>query len=130
MDTVQTTNESLARRLLELTAGSAAAPARADSRPGHSADVVVHDADAIVAHIEVNDHHGVGVLLGKLFGHCSNILSIRSNNFYEGRQNFGDLHLCISHGKAARDAMFWRVLQALNGSTVKRVLCKIGRAHV
>ena len=123
IDNVRATNESLTYRLLELTADSARVLPQASSKPDHPAGAVLRDADAIVAHIEVNDKHGVGVLIRKLFGHCSNILSIRSKDFYKGRQEFGDLHIRIWHGVASRDAVFWRVLQALNANTVKRVLC-------
>jgi hypothetical protein len=105
-------NRELAQRLLELTAGVRTEP-------------VLREADAIVTHIEVNDHHGVGVLVNRLFGQCDNILSIRSKDFYEGRQAFGAKHVCISHSaaSASRDEVFWNVLQALQGATVKRVLC-------
>jgi hypothetical protein len=89
----------------------------------HPADLVLQNADAIVAHIEINDHHGVGVLVRRLFGESKNILSIRSNDFYEGRQEFGNRHICISHGGSSRDLAFWRVLEALAGTTVGRVLC-------
>lgn len=123
MDDIQATNESLTRRLLEMTAESALVAPQSASQPDHPADAALHDADAIVAHIEVNDKHGVGVLIGKLFGHCSNILSIRSKNYYEGRQDFGDLHVSIAHEAASRDEVFWRVLHALGGSSVRRVLC-------
>ncbi len=111
-DPPQAANEELARKLLELTAQ----PACASGEPALS------EADAIVSHIEVNDGHGVGALLGKLFGRAANVLSIRSKNFYEGRQGFGDLALHISHPDARRDDVFWRVLQALGATTVKRVL--------
>jgi len=84
---------------------------------------VLKDADAIVSHIEVNDHHGVGVLLARLFDRYENIVSIRSKDFYEGRQTFGAAHFCISHGNASRDEVYWKVLESLRGSTVKRVLC-------
>jgi hypothetical protein len=114
-----TSNAQLARKLLALTSPSAGGPRQPD-RQGHLA---LTDSDAIVSHIEVNDRHGVGVLLRRLFSHQSNVLSIRSKDFYEGRQNFGDKHLRISHDDQTRDSVFARVLGALRGSTVKRVLC-------
>lgn len=81
------------------------------------------DADAIVAHIEVNDCHGVGVLLRRMFGQSENILSIRSREFYEGKQDFGAMHVCISHGDVARDEVVRNVLETLRGATIRRVLC-------
>jgi hypothetical protein len=79
--------------------------------------------DAIVAHIEINDHHGVGVLLKRLFGEYKDILSIRSHNYYEGRQEFGKTHVCISHPGLSRAAVMSDVLQAVDGAAVQRVLC-------
>jgi hypothetical protein len=112
------TNEELAKRILAQT-GAPPPGASPDECPA----AVLKDADAIVSHIEVNDHHGVGVLLARMFGQCENIVSIRSKDFYEGRQAFGAAHFCISHGSASRDEVFWKVLKSLRGSTVKRVLC-------
>lgn len=117
-ESTRRTNDELAQRILALTG----APSR-DASPHEHPAAVLKDADAIVSHIEVNDHHGVGVLLARMFGQYDNIVSIRSKDFYEGRQAFGTAHACISHGNPSRDAVFWKVLEALHGSTVKRVLC-------
>jgi hypothetical protein len=103
-------NRELAQRLLELTEGVRTEP-------------VLREADAIVTHIEVNDHHGVGVLVNRLFGQSDNVLSIRSKDAYNGKQQFGTTHVCISHVAAPRDMVFWKVLEALRGATVNRVLC-------
>jgi hypothetical protein len=84
---------------------------------------VLHDADAIVTHVEVCGCHGVGRHVQMLFDGEPNILSIRSANQYGGRQDFGDLDLCISHQDKARDAVFCRVLDAVGQTTVKRVFC-------
>src|SRR5262249_31597018 len=111
-------NRGLARRLLDLTAET-----RPESITAQLLRPPPQDADAIVTHIEVNDRHGVGVLIGRLFGEYDNILSIRSQNFHEGRQDFGAMHVCVSHTDASRDMVYWNVLEALRGSTVKRVLC-------
>ncbi len=103
-------NRELAEKLLRLTA---------DARP----EQIPRDADAIVTHIEVNHRHGVGVLVHRLFGQSENVLSIRSKDAYNGNQQFGTTHVCISHGAASRDMVFWNVLEALRGATVNRVLC-------
>jgi hypothetical protein len=117
-ESTRRTNHELARRILALTGDPSS-----DLSPNERPEPVLQDADAIVSHIEVNDRHGVGVLLGRLFSQYDNIVSIRSKDFYEGRQTFGATHARISHGNASRDAVFWNVLEALRGSTVKRVLC-------
>lgn len=110
-------NRALAERLLSLTVD---VPLPSPEPPPPETP---ENADAIVAHIEINDHHGVGVLLGRLFGHSGNVVSIRSKNFYEGRQDFGAMHVCLSHGNATRDSVFWNVLQSLGCGTIGRVLC-------
>ncbi|HUK92042.1 MAG TPA: hypothetical protein VLZ81_16700 [Blastocatellia bacterium] len=82
----------------------------------------IRGRDAVVAHIEINDYHGVGVLLQRLFGKSPNVLSIRSRNFYGGRQEFGKRHFCISHKGASRAQVTWNVLEVLEGVKVRRVL--------
>jgi hypothetical protein len=110
-------NRSLANKLMRLTADTQVEALTAQS------ERAPHDADAIVTHIEVNDFHGVGVLVGRLFGQSGNVVSIRSKDFYAGHQEFGTKDVCISHGETTRDVVFRNVLQALQGTTVKRVLC-------
>ena len=73
------------------------------------------DANAIVTHIEVNRQHGVGVLVQRLFSDSSNILSVRSRDYFKGCQEFGAQHVRISSGGD--------VVPSLHGSTVKRILC-------
>ncbi|MGC8714964.1 MAG: hypothetical protein ACP5RH_21490, partial [Leptodesmis sp.] len=53
------------------------------------------DVDIIVAHCEINDRHGVGVLLKRLFSNYRNIVSIRSKNLYGGHQEFGAFDFCL-----------------------------------
>lgn len=107
---IRTRNRELTAKLLSLTGGE---PAPRQSPQG---------ADAIVAHIEINDRHGVGVLLQRLFSDTPNVVSIRSKNYYGGRQDFGVMHACISHEGASRDIVTWNVLEALGGATIRRVL--------
>jgi hypothetical protein len=108
----------LISQLRELLAGVPPAPAGKPSR-----HAVLHAADAIITHIEVNDQHGVGALTRKLFAGCPNILSVRSADYYNGEQGFGDRHFCLSHAEKTRDAVFQTTLNALGETTVARVLC-------
>ena len=78
--------------------------------------------DAVVAHVEVTDHHGVGVLLQRVFGTAPRILSIRSQDQFGGEQRFGDRNLRLSHGAATRSVVYERVLSALEGTKVDRIL--------
>jgi hypothetical protein len=113
---------ALIRRLMELTGAPTFEPLLETTAEAAPQMPVLNDADAIVAHIEINDKHGVGALIRKLFGSYSNILSIRSKDFYQGQQDFGDCHLCIAHENAARDEVFWNVLASLGKTTVRRIL--------
>jgi FkbM family methyltransferase len=116
--------QGLLRRLGALTASR-----QRDTRlPGpraaaRSGPVVLRDADAVITHNEVNEKHGVGVLVRRLFLGQPNILSIRSRDMYGGQHELGDLALRISHPVKARDAVFARVLDAVGPSAVKRILC-------
>lgn len=80
------------------------------------------NADAVVTTNEVTDRHGTGVLLSRIFGASPNILSLRSTNLYR-EHCLGAAQLCFGHDGLSRAESFARVLYALNGSTVGRVLC-------
>ncbi len=82
----------------------------------------LRDADAIVTTNEVSDRHGTGVILRRIFGRCDNVLSIRSTNLYPDHA-LGQAQLCLGHEGLSRPESFARVLAALNGSTIRRVLC-------
>lgn len=120
-ESIQAENEALARRLLELI-GPVCLPRATQPSGAAGLTAPLREVDALIAHIEVNDKHGVGVLLRKLFGRHENLLSIRSRDFYDGRQDFGARHLRISHEEGPRDAVFSRVLERLEGATVRRIL--------
>ena len=79
-------------------------------------------ADAIVTTNEVSDRHGTGVILDRIFGRAPNVLSIRSTNLY-GEHRLGAAHLVLPHQGLTRTQSFARMLYALNGSTVRRILC-------
>jgi hypothetical protein len=96
---------------------------RLNAEPRPSPENVLQDADAIVTHVEVCGHHGVGRLVQMLFEGAPNILSIRSANLYGGRQEFGGAGLCIAHADTSPDAVARRVRDAVGRSTVKRILC-------
>src|SRR5271157_5546124 len=38
----------------------------------------------IISAVEINDHHGVGVYLARLFGHDPNVIALRSRSLYGG----------------------------------------------
>jgi len=110
-------NQALASHLLRLC-GKTPPIAAADSGKREW----LEGADAVVTHIEINDRHGVGVLLGRLFGGSDKLITIRSQDHFGGSQMLGDIRLKIEHGGADRPRVFENVLGALGGHTVARIL--------
>ena len=55
-----------------------------------------HDSyDFIVSHCEINDQHGVGFLIQRIFSNSNTFFSIRSKNLYDGYQSFGSREICL-----------------------------------
>jgi len=82
----------------------------------------IRDADAIITTNEVTDRHGTGVILRRIFGQSPGILSIRSTRLYS-EHALGQAELCLGHEGFSRVESFTRIASALNGNTVRRVLC-------
>ncbi len=83
---------------------------------------LIRDGDAVITTNEVTARHGTGVILGRIFCQTPNILSIRSENLYP-EHSLGVAQLSFGHEGLSRPQSFARVLYALNGNTVRRVLC-------
>ena len=82
----------------------------------------IREADAIITTNEVSDRHGTGVILRRIFGSSHKILSIRSTHLYPDHA-LGEAQICFGHEGLSRPESFAQVLAALNGSTVRRILC-------
>lgn len=78
--------------------------------------------DFIIAHCEINQWHGVGVLLKRIFAESQGILSIRSTNLYDGQQDFGKVNFCLAYGEIPRSEILAKVRQTLGRKTPKRIL--------
>ncbi len=78
--------------------------------------------DIIVAHCEVNNRQGVGILLKRLFPHSENIFSLRSRNLYDGQQNFGFAHACLGYSDVTPEAVAERLSKALGSGKARRIL--------
>lgn len=57
----------------------------------------IREYDFIVCHCEVNQRQGVGILLKRLFPDRQKIVSIRSHNLYDGKEDFARFNFLISH---------------------------------
>jgi hypothetical protein len=110
-------NQSLADQLLAMTADASS------SAPTHIPPPLARGLDAIVYAFEINDHHGVGVLVRRIFGEYDNVLSIHAKSLYGGHQDFGARYTRISNTDMTRDAVFKNVLESLGDASVNRVLC-------
>jgi hypothetical protein len=80
------------------------------------------DADVIINAVEINDRHGVGILLQRIFKDSSNIITLRALNLYGGDNALGIYDTLIGVG-LSREDIFQKVRVALTGHTVKRILC-------
>jgi hypothetical protein len=80
-------------------------------------------ADVVVTPCEVNELHGTGTLLLRIFRDSSSVVSLRTSNFYDLPQTFGAANFCLPLAQASRsDVQSW-VKWWLNTTSVRRVLC-------
>src|SRR5262245_31938223 len=83
---------------------------------------VLKKADVVVTTNEITDRHGTGVILNRIFSASENLLCIRSTRLYR-EHSLQARQLCLPQKWLTRSQSFERVLYALNGNTVGRVLC-------
>lgn len=83
----------------------------------------VPDMNVIINHNEINDQHGTGILLLRLFQGSDNIFSIRTNNHYEGDQDFGDLAIHCDCVGLSRPEIFRKIAQQVAGINAQKALC-------
>jgi hypothetical protein len=79
--------------------------------------------DLLVTHAEVNDRHGTGVLLQRLFPGGQDLGTVRSGDDYDARQEFGAWSARVPQPEPTPEAAARRVGEALAGARVRRVLC-------
>jgi hypothetical protein len=87
------------------------------------ADPVLTQVDVVIYAVEINDRHGVGILVQRIFPESENIISIRAIDIYNGEHTFGSKAIQISHRDLDRKAGVEKVKQALAGYQIDRVLC-------
>ena len=80
-------------------------------------------ADVVVTPCEVNDLHGTGILVSRIFHDWSSIVSLRTSNFYDVPQVFGAANFCLPLAQVSRrEVMSW-VKWWLGSTSVRRVIC-------
>jgi hypothetical protein len=129
LETTLARNESLRQNLLELVRREAEGPkpadldlqldivARADAPASRSTPV-----DVVISVGEINDEHGTGPLVKRVFKDRRGIFSIRSQDHW-GVQDFGDWHVRICPKDFTRQERFRAILQVLGGWNVRSVTC-------
>jgi hypothetical protein len=80
-------------------------------------------ADVVVTPCEVNELHGTGTLLLRIFRDSSSVVSLRTSNFYDLPQTFGAANFCLPLAQASRPEVLSWVKWWLNTTAVRRVLC-------
>jgi hypothetical protein len=80
------------------------------------------DVDLIVTHSEVNNRHGTGILLQRLFPDSREIVTIRSKNLYDGCQEFGAFDLCLPSEKLSRSEIAAKIDETLGSRKPRRIL--------
>jgi hypothetical protein len=78
--------------------------------------------DVVVTMHEINDRHGTGSLVKRVFRNQRSVFSIRSRHFW-GAHDFGGWNARISQQGCARPECFRNVLAVLGGRRVRSVLC-------
>jgi FkbM family methyltransferase len=79
--------------------------------------------DVVVTYNEVNNRHGTGVLVQRLFPDDSRVISIRSASHYGGDQAFGHMQLAMPAGNVDRASIYRWVLAMTDGLEIDRVTC-------
>ncbi len=79
--------------------------------------------NVLISHGEINNHHGVGILLQRIFPDSSNFVSIRSKNIYDGYQSFGNKNFCLQVEDYSFAGIAQIIQEELSGISPKNLLC-------
>lgn len=107
-------HEALRRDLDRLASGLAPAPAVASAS---------EPVDVVVTMNEMNDRHGTGVLVKRIFAGCRGIASVRTRDDYGGDRDVPEGVIVLPQKGRARADSYRQVLAAFEGRQVRRVVC-------
>ncbi|SDS27230.1 hypothetical protein [Opitutus sp. GAS368] len=79
--------------------------------------------DLIVSAIEINPHHGVGILLQRLFPDSTNLVTLRSFSVYGGEESFGIGHHELRSVNLTVAETEVRLKAILARYRIRRILC-------
>src|SRR6185312_3225408 len=80
-------------------------------------------ADLVITPCEVNEQHGTGTLLLRIFPDSRSLISLRTSNVYDGTQRFGAAQLCLPLAQAARPEITSWLKWYLTGVAIRRIVC-------
>ena len=76
----------------------------------------------LISAVEINDHHGVGIFLRRLFPDSRNFIAIRSSSLYGGDNQFGSAEFELGREFQGSKRRANRLRQILKGQKVDRIL--------
>lgn len=79
--------------------------------------------NALVHAIEVNDRHGVGIFLRRIFGRGDDFVLFRSRTLYQGGNEFGRREEFLGDRYASMDELRDRLAKVAREEGIKRILC-------
>lgn len=79
--------------------------------------------NALVHAIEINDRHGVGVYIRRLFGDGQDFVFLRSRSLYEGENAFGQTEEFLGDRFATLDELRVRIARIAAAHPIERILC-------
>jgi FkbM family methyltransferase len=79
--------------------------------------------DVVVTHNEINHRHGTGVLVQRLLGPDSRVISIRAHDHYGAEQAIGLTQLRVPATASDRASLYRWALEVMQGLPLGRVLC-------
>jgi hypothetical protein len=85
--------------------------------------LIPNKTDVLIYAVEINDRHGVGILVQRIFPNLDQMISIRALDIYNGEHKFGGVQLQISHTDLNRSKGIAKVKEALAAYNIDRVIC-------
>jgi hypothetical protein len=80
------------------------------------------EASVIITSCEVSPAHGTGTLLLRMFADSSDIISLRTSNFYDGTQDFGAAQHCLPLAQSSLPEIMSWVKWCLAGTRVRQIM--------
>jgi hypothetical protein len=84
--------------------------------------IAPQEADVVITPCEVSPAHGTGTLLLRMFPDSSDVISLRTSNFYDGTQAFGAAQHCLPLLRSSPTEIASWVRWCLAGTRVRRIM--------